>query len=154
MSTTTEAPLFKGQRRRELLLSKGADPNQAHVTLGTAIFTAAKHGKVGIVRVLVEAKVNLETKGSMVGRLAGHTLTPLMVASLNGHTEIVELLCQAGAAVNATSMLQGSELSGSGAGRTLTTTWVTNTALSLAAQEKHADTVAVLCKYGGKGPTE
>jgi ankyrin repeat protein len=151
----TEASFSPLDELTKLMLEKGALIDQEQPAFGGALFIAAKRGKIDIVKALIEAKANLELRAFVSGPYAGHMLTPIMIAALNGHTAVVELLAQAGANVNAKSVQRTSGVtSSSSTGYTMTTTWTTNTALSLASEAKHPDTVAMLMKYGGKGPKE
>jgi len=140
------------------LLDKGADPNQKVLgTWGSILFQATEFGKTGIVLALINAKANLEVRGLIYGseeRL--FQVTSVMVASLKGNNEMVEAFCKAGAHLNFVAILmdRGATLD---AGTQRTTYWKTtkrNTAVSLANDNGHPDTVALLRKYGGLGPKE
>ena len=70
---------------------------------------------------------------------------------MKGYTELAELLCKAGADINATAQQFSVESSAGVNMTTQTTTTITHTATSLASANKHPDTVAMLQKYGGHG---
>ena len=77
----------------QLLLQKGADI-EAECEFGTALTIASYHGKEGTVKLLLERNVNVNAKDKR-GK------TPLIVATLAGHIDIVELLLDKGADANA-----------------------------------------------------
>ena len=91
--------------------------------LGSALLTAAAHGQRSAVSVLVNA-------GASVFKQDASGLSPLMLASGNGHVDTVRALIKASAPVNAPG--------GPGA----------NTPLSLAARNGRADVVAELLRHG------
>mmetsp|Transcript_31092 Transcript_31092/g.41123 ORF Transcript_31092/g.41123 Transcript_31092/m.41123 type:complete len:484 (-) Transcript_31092:292-1743(-) len=71
----------------ECLLEKQADPNAADFHDYTPLHYAAMYGWLETVKKLVECKARID-----VGNIAGET--PLMLASLNGHEEVVEFLTE------------------------------------------------------------
>ena len=78
------------------LLSRAAEPNAATaVTHHTALMWAVAHGRVEIVRLLID-------HGSAVGPTARQVLSPLIVAAGSGDIATARLLIAAGADVNAT----------------------------------------------------
>ena|ERR1035437_5483051 len=138
------------------LLEKGADPNQkVPGTWGTIIFQATEFGKTGIVKALLDAKVDIETKGNYVVQLGMYPVTLLQIAAIKGDNEMVEMLCKAGAKVNYVTVMVKKEVKSdmNYSSYTLTTT-EKQTALSFAGEAKHPDTITLLKKYGGLGPKE
>lgn len=127
------------------LLRRGADPNAIDRTpvgvrsvdeegrvvseeaprprLMTVLMGAAISGKVGVVRILIEA-------GADVNARDADGLTPLMAAVVQDHAAIVELLLKRGAEVNARD----------GRGRT---------ALALATELEREKCIPVLVSAGG-----
>jgi uncharacterized protein len=75
----------------ELLLKAGADPNSAIPGGETALMTAARTGKVGVVKALISAGADVHAKEEKRGQ------TALMWAAAEGHTQVVEELLRAGA---------------------------------------------------------
>lgn len=106
-----------------LLCEAGVD-TKAGPSKHTAMVVAAVRGNVTVMRHLLAAGAN--TAGPLV---AGYNSPPLVVATRNRHAEIVRLLCEAGADIEAPGK------SGS-------------TALMNAAQFVHADVVRALCQAG------
>ena len=118
--------LIRAVRQKDLpeverLLAAGANPNADKVPGfegRPALFHAAVFGYTDIAQELIDKGANPD-----YGAAQG-TVTPLMVAALNGAASTVELLIRSGAAVNAT------------AGRT--------TALTEATRRGYADVIALL----------
>ena len=137
------------------LIEKGADPSQKVAgTWGTMLFQATEFNKTGVVIALINAKANLEGTGKIKGTGSLYAITPLMMAALKGNNELVEAFCKAGANVNfiATATDYGAEKKVG-----YSVQWKTtkkNTAVSLANDNGHPDTVELLRKYGGLGPKE
>jgi ankyrin repeat protein len=84
------------------LLAAGADPNAsvaARTPLGeafnsTALFVAAGHGRLEATQLLLDA-------GADPSRAGSSGTTPLIIAAINGHPEVLRLLLARGAAVDA-----------------------------------------------------
>jgi predicted LPLAT superfamily acyltransferase len=78
-----------------LLLSGGADVNQARTDTGTTLlFMAAQEGHVEVVRLLLSGGADVNQARTDTGA------TPLFMAAQNGHVEVVRLLLSGGADVN------------------------------------------------------
>ena len=73
-----------------------ADPNLVYDRGSTPLIEAAAHGKAEIVRLLIEAKADVNAKLQMGGE------TALMLAAANGRWDNTLLLLQAGADIHAT----------------------------------------------------
>lgn len=154
VASQTEASFAPLGEVTALLLSKGAQINEVHPGLGTALFVAAKRGKIDIVKALIDGKANLEILSFAGGTVGPYMLTPLMYAAALGQNDVVELLCAAGAQVNTPSQHRVGSGTATATTTTLITKITTHTAVSLASEFKHPDTVAILRKHGGKGPSE
>jgi cytohesin len=106
----------------DTLLKAGAKPDATDRWGKTALFWAAYEGSTDTVRQLIAAGANVNV---IVSEMYYGRITPLIVASENGHASTVELLLSAGADV--------SHRPSSG-----------KTALRVAANEGHADVVRLL----------
>jgi len=131
----------------KLLIEEGADVNAQDSSGCTALMWASREGYADIVKLLIEegADVNVMTiievrstsyqsfSGGMIYRDCEPTggYTALICASEYGHTEIVKLLIEAGADVNARQ-------------------WDDATALTYASREGHTEIVNLLIKAGAK----
>ncbi|NXW72832.1 FEM1A protein, partial [Hirundo rustica] len=92
---------YKGHREiARYLLEKGADVNRRSVKGNTALHDCAESGSLEILQLLLHSKARMEKDG--------YGMTPLLAASVTGHTNIVEYLIQGG--------LQQSEAAGSQSG--------------------------------------
>ena len=139
----------------KFLLDKGADPSQkVGGTWGTFLFQATEFNKTGVVTALINAKANLEGTGKVKGTGSLYAITPLMMAALNGNNELVEAFCKAGANVNFVGTATDYSITESANTRTTWKTTKKNTAVSLANDNGHPETVELLRKYGGLGPKE
>ncbi len=77
-----------------MLLKRGAKVTLASTSQGfTPLHTAARGGNVDMVKLLVEAK-------SEINALGTHQDTPLTLAALQGHLDVVDYLLSRGANVN------------------------------------------------------
>lgn len=76
------------------LLQQSIDIN-ANNYIGTALYYAAKNGHYEIVKLLIEAKADLNCQSNTY-----YKQTPLLAAIYNNHTEIASLLIQKGANIN------------------------------------------------------
>ncbi|XP_065278010.1 protein fem-1 homolog A isoform X2 [Emys orbicularis] len=94
---------YKGHREIACyLLAKGADVNRRSVKGNTALHDCAESGSLEILQLLLRSKARMERDG--------YGMTPLLAASVTGHTNIVEYLihykcCSRGAAVEALELL-------------------------------------------------
>ncbi|XP_062366283.1 protein fem-1 homolog A isoform X2 [Cinclus cinclus] len=94
---------YKGHREiARYLLEKGADVNRRSVKGNTALHDCAESGSLEILQLLLRSKARMEKDG--------YGMTPLLAASVTGHTNIVEYLIQGGlqqdeAAVEALELL-------------------------------------------------
>ncbi|CAM5177339.1 unnamed protein product [Eretmochelys imbricata] len=80
---------YKGHREiAGYLLEKGADVNRRSVKGNTALHDCAESGSLEILQLLLRAKARMERDG--------YGMTPLLAASVTGHTNIVEYLIQGG----------------------------------------------------------
>jgi ankyrin repeat protein len=82
-----------------LLAEAGADLNTVALDQVDVLECAAEGGNIEIVRYLLEKGLPIEghwEPRSQAARKQGH-LTPLMLAAINGHAEVVRLLLQVGA---------------------------------------------------------
>ncbi len=86
------AKKYQGLDTVKLLAARGADVNGADQYGRTALIMAARYGRIEIVRFLLSRGANPNTKSIMQ-----KWKTPLIAANLRGHTEVAELLRQAGA---------------------------------------------------------
>lgn len=145
------------------LLDKGADPNQKVIgSWRTVLFQCIEFGKTGAALALIKAKADIEATGMIVGGSAGkqnhYEVTPIMVAAAKGDNAVVEALIALGANVNFLGVQHKGNVSQSTSGSTTTTSiensWEYNTALSLANDNKHPDTAALLSAAGALGPRE
>lgn len=72
-------------------LAEGADPNTAVSRFGgSVLIDAARRGQLGVVRLLVDA-------GARVGPVGPFNVTPLRVATLQAHADVVQYLIAHGA---------------------------------------------------------
>ena len=95
-----DAALLGAARRGDIAavrsaLSEGADPNAAEGDGLTALHMAAERGNAEIVRILIDARANVEAKT----RLGEYT--PLHLAAEGAHASVVRVLLEAGADVMA-----------------------------------------------------
>lgn len=138
------------------LISKGADPNFKNGGWGCILNQAISFKKPDIAIALVNAKADLTITMRVKGKVSGFDGTPLMLASILGYTELVDLICKSGADINVASKEQSSSTTVSaGVGTTTystTTTRKYNNALSLAIDNKQTEVVAILKKYKAKEP--
>jgi ankyrin repeat protein len=81
----------------EVLLEAGANPNLASASGETPLLAAARTGDVGVAKLLMMGGAEVET------RERRRQQTPLMWAVSGGHRDVVRLLIETGADVNATS---------------------------------------------------
>ncbi|XP_050766537.1 protein fem-1 homolog A isoform X2 [Gymnogyps californianus] len=94
---------YKGHREiARYLLEKGADVNRRSVKGNTALHDCAESGSLEILQLLLRSKARMEKDG--------YGMTPLLAASVTGHTNIVEYLihnvfCTREAAVEALELL-------------------------------------------------
>ena len=70
------------------LIKEGADVDVRNKSGATSLFMASQEGHAEIVKLLLEAKADVNAKASV----AGKEYTPLSIAKRKGHTEIVRLL--------------------------------------------------------------
>ncbi|KAI9692467.1 MAG: hypothetical protein M1822_006698 [Bathelium mastoideum] len=111
--------------RVNLLLSCGADADEANSDSMTPMHIAAQHGHVDIIRILIK-------KGAKMSQAAGqHCRTPLHCAVLEGHIEAVRVLVQSGTDIDARARYG-------------------DTALHSAAALGHAEIVRVLIQCGAR----
>ncbi|KAJ9598100.1 hypothetical protein L9F63_026796 [Diploptera punctata] len=106
----------------ELLLKFNASVNARDENGETSISLAASEGKSNVVELLLQSKADIEIPGGEYKR------TPLIQAAVRGHFEMVELLIEHGASINACDS-HG------------------NTALTLAARECKIQIVELLLKH-------
>jgi len=78
----------------EFLVSNGLDPLEKDINGMDALYYAADCGKLEIAKYLLQKSVNSIDEKDIDG------WTPLCAASRNGHSEVVELLCESGADIN------------------------------------------------------
>ncbi|XP_047499030.1 ankyrin-1-like [Penaeus chinensis] len=95
MSTSANARLWSGLAEGDTegvvqALEEGADVNQVSHGGGRPIHSAALRNSGGLVRILLN-------HGALCDASDDEGFTPLMVASLNGHTEVVQELLKGGA---------------------------------------------------------
>jgi uncharacterized protein len=81
----------------EKLIRAGADPNSANPDGETALMTAARTGSVAAVKILLDHGATVDAKEGVRGQ------TALMWTVVESHPEVVRLLHQRGANINATS---------------------------------------------------
>ncbi len=74
-----------------LLIEKGADVTAKNHFKGTALHTASAKGWVDIVKLLIEKGADINVKEKLSGS------TPLDLARLYGHDEVIEILLKNGA---------------------------------------------------------
>jgi uncharacterized protein len=79
----------------QLLLEHGADPSITDCEGHAAIRTACRNGYADVVELLLSSGVQASAT------IDAEELTPLLVAVASGHTEVVKVLLQHGAAVHA-----------------------------------------------------
>ncbi|NP_956131.1 protein fem-1 homolog A [Danio rerio] len=76
---------YKGHREiAQFLLEKGADVNRKSVKGNTALHDCAESGSLEIMKMLLKCDARMERDG--------YGMTPLLAASVTGHTNIVEFL--------------------------------------------------------------
>ncbi|KAK3513214.1 hypothetical protein QTP70_009736 [Hemibagrus guttatus] len=76
---------YKGHREiAKFLLERGADVNRKSVKGNTALHDCAESGSLEIMKMLLKCKARMERDG--------YGMTPLLAASVTGHTNIVEYL--------------------------------------------------------------
>ncbi len=149
------------------LLSKGLDPNQkVEGTWRNILFQSIQFGKTGVALALINAKADIEANGLITGGAVGkqntYEVTPLMIAAAKGDNAVIEALLALGADVNFLGVqhkgtVTQSTVYGSNSSTTTTSienSWEYNTALSLANDNKHPDTAALLSAAGALGPRE
>ncbi|XP_019368971.1 PREDICTED: protein fem-1 homolog A [Gavialis gangeticus] len=80
---------YKGHREiARYLLERGADVNRRSVKGNTALHDCAESGSLEILQLLLRSKARMEKDG--------YGMTPLLAASVTGHTNIVEYLIRGG----------------------------------------------------------
>ena len=99
---------------------------------GTALTIATEHGHAEIVKLLLEAKADVNKKSN-------DDYTAITLASLLGHAEIVKLLLEAGADVNAMARVYANVSAEGNNGKT---------ALMIASEEGYVETVRLLLAAG------
>lgn len=111
------------QEMVEYLLKNGADINLNIRANNTALHLAAWHGYASLVEYLIanNARMTTNKKG----------MSPLHMASHRGHEEVVKVLIDAGADINAKTLAY-------------------KTPLSIALKEGHDEVVDLLQQHGGK----
>lgn len=134
------------------LISKGADPNHKNGGWGCILNQAIEFKKVDIAKALVTGKADLTVTMRVKGKVSGFDGTALMLASLHGYTDLVELLVSSGADINFTSREQTSYVTGDATVIIYHTVRKKNNALSLALDYEHADIAEILKKNGAKEP--
>jgi ankyrin repeat protein len=92
-----------------ILLEHGANPNVQSNNGLTPLFDAATHGRTQIAALLIKHGADIEQTGSGLTGDIQLSLTPLQIAVLQGHLELVELLASAGAKVRARESVAGME---------------------------------------------
>ncbi|XP_074834475.1 protein fem-1 homolog A [Carettochelys insculpta] len=93
---------YKGHREIACyLLEKGADVNRRSVKGNTALHDCAESGSLEILQLLLRSKARMERDG--------YGMTPLLAASVTGHTNIVEYLIQGGLQNEAGREMAGNE---------------------------------------------
>ena len=111
--------------RTHLLLSCGADPNEADSEMMTPMHIAAQHGKVEVIQTLIKHGANMSEEAGQ------HQRTPLHCAVLEGHLAAVRVLVENGANVDAIGRYG-------------------DTSLHSAAVLGHAEIVRTLVQYGAR----
>ena len=91
------AILFDNSDVALFLITSGADVNSQSSEGYTASFIAAQTNNLPILEALADAGANLETKGGPF------EMTPLAVAALKGHLDIVQYLTAKGVNLQATN---------------------------------------------------
>ncbi len=91
-----------------LLLKAGADPNSPNPEGETALHLVARAGNVEAAKLLLKAGAEVDPRESFGGQ------TPLMWAAARRHPEMVELLADKGANVNARSAVRDYSARGHG----------------------------------------
>ena len=92
-TTTGCSPLWQAPQNGnvaivKVLIDAGGNVNQATTTDGVSpLWMASYKGNVDLVEVLLEA-------GGNINQHANNKATPIIIASLKGHTEVVRLLVQ------------------------------------------------------------
>jgi len=89
----------------ELLLKKGAQPDTPKMNGSTALWISVKNGHLPTVKLLLQYKANPEV---CVG---DPKTTPLLVAAIKEYPEIIRLLKDSGASMEATLKLLGQDFS-------------------------------------------
>lgn len=134
------------------LLSRGANPNFKNGGWGCILNQAIQFKKPDIAKALVEAKADLTITMRVRGKVSGFDGTPLMLASLQGYAELVDIMCQSGANVNEVGKERFSDVGADPNAKFYYVYRKTNTALSLAIDNNLPEVAAVLRKYGAKEP--
>ena len=88
-------------RWTQLLLSKGADPNQLNRVGQVPLAFAARFGHTAVVKALLEAGANPGLAG------AEYYLTPMIGAAISGNVEIARQLISAGASLDEVDVING-----------------------------------------------
>jgi ankyrin repeat protein len=85
-----------------LLIDAGADVNRMHSKDASALAYACLNGFGPIVKTLLAAGANINQPGKLLGMQGGaDQMTPLMVAAMWGHAQVVKLLLAADADITA-----------------------------------------------------
>ena len=100
-SPVADAAMHRDTERVLVLLSQGADANEAQGDGMTALHWAAENDDPAMVGILIQAGADLEA----TTRIGGYT--PLLLASRNGSATVVESLVDAGSDVHATTVMGG-----------------------------------------------
>jgi hypothetical protein len=82
------------------LLARGADPNKGNIIDGLPIYIAAKSNNIEMVRTLLRAGAETDTRDFQYRHLGDYAQNPLYVAAENGDLDVVELLWGFGADIN------------------------------------------------------
>lgn len=88
----------------QALLAKGANPNGRNEEGGTALITAVESQHADIVRSLLSHKAAVN---SAYDRGMGKGTTPLIIAAVNGDSQIASILLDAGADIHASDSMLG-----------------------------------------------
>jgi ankyrin repeat protein len=150
------AELGKTGMVKALIEGKADVNNPAGVFDRTPLYFACNKGHADIVQLLIDAKANLNPLSLIYNSDTWYKITPLMAASLGGFNDCVEALCKAGADVNylAVKVDHKGEYNAASGNMTTWKLTVRNTAVSLANDNGHPDTVVLLKKYGGLAPKD
>lgn len=92
-TTINDAVMLGNISQVEKLLADGANPNEQIPGLGSLLYYSIATGNVEIVKILVNAKADINAVGA-------NGYTPLMMAVVTGHIEIVKILLDAGADIS------------------------------------------------------